>query len=486
MKAPAIRKPTRFQAQRHKRNDERGVTMVLVAVAMVAIVSIAALSIDVITLFLAREEAQRAADAAALTAAKVISASGLTGDPANSSGYWLQICGGGPSLATQAAQAVGAQNSIEGTNTATVSVTYGTTRVGDCSGLTAPDPFSVNPIVTVKVQRNNLPTFFSRIWGNRGNSVSATATAEAFNPSNSGNVGVVPGVITPVSPRCVKPWIVPNRDPWSLAPSGSGRYCSQAGGSGACLPFVDPAAGSIQRPGISLNGIGNPNGVIGEEFTLLPDCTTGAGPCVLSGQPQANYPPTVILGLPTLQYVPGTTSTIPTGVPSCASPGYQAAIAGCDQSTNYQCGVPLAGLPPGANTVDLTENPSAGDTATGVECLTGGVSPAADNIVTTTYPFQIYPGTANPLRLSSSTRITMSNSIVSLPIYDDPPTTINQTGQTQVVFVGFLQVFIDNVLPNGNVDVTVLNVAGCGNGTNSTASPVNGSSPVPVRLITAP
>ena len=47
-------------------NPERGVTMILVALAMVAIIAMAALSIDVITLYLARQEAQRSADSAAL------------------------------------------------------------------------------------------------------------------------------------------------------------------------------------------------------------------------------------------------------------------------------------------------------------------------------------------------------------------------------------------------------------------------------------
>ena len=47
------------------RNGERGVTIVLVALAMVTILAMAALSIDVVTLYVARSEAQRAADAAA-------------------------------------------------------------------------------------------------------------------------------------------------------------------------------------------------------------------------------------------------------------------------------------------------------------------------------------------------------------------------------------------------------------------------------------
>src|SRR5438552_19159310 len=103
MKPPAIRR-TRHHSSR---GGERGVTMVLVAIAMIAIISIAALSIDVITLYLAREEAQRAADAAALAAARVISLSGMTGDPNNTYPSWQAICGGTGSPASLAAVAVG-------------------------------------------------------------------------------------------------------------------------------------------------------------------------------------------------------------------------------------------------------------------------------------------------------------------------------------------------------------------------------------------
>lgn len=53
MKAPAIPKFNRTPPTRHA---ESGITMVLVALAMVAIAAIAALSIDVVTLYLAKEE----------------------------------------------------------------------------------------------------------------------------------------------------------------------------------------------------------------------------------------------------------------------------------------------------------------------------------------------------------------------------------------------------------------------------------------------
>ncbi len=110
MKAPAIR---RFPFTQPERHGERGITMVLVALAMVAIIAMAALSIDVVTLYLAKEEAQRSADAAALAAARVISISGITGTGNTDidTASWSAICGTS-GAATQTAQAVGKQNSV--------------------------------------------------------------------------------------------------------------------------------------------------------------------------------------------------------------------------------------------------------------------------------------------------------------------------------------------------------------------------------------
>jgi len=246
--------------------------MILVAVAMVAIIAMAALSIDVSTLYLVREEAQRSADGAALAAARVLSLSGVTGDPANIQGSlpsspWPAAC----SAATQVAQAVANQNAVGGTVANTVTVTFlynGATT--DCTSPTA--GFGINPQVQVKVIRQGLPTFFSRIWSRGSNSVSATATAEAFNPSNSGSLP--PNIIVPVNPRCVKPWIVPNSDPGNAAAT-----------------FVSLADGSITTPGIKLSGVGT--GVIGESFNLVPDCKPGGGPCSNPGlgNPLPNTPP---------------------------------------------------------------------------------------------------------------------------------------------------------------------------------------------------
>jgi hypothetical protein len=494
MKTPLI---PRFPAGIRLRR-EAGVTMVLVAIAMVAIIAMAALSIDVVTLYLARMEAQRAADGAALAAARVISVSGMTGDPNNSSSSWLQICGGSSSLATLAAESVATQSTIDAV-APSITVTYsgGGSTSANCSGL--PSGFGVNPMVTVQITRNNLPTFFSRIWGNTGNSVTATATAEAFNPSNSGNVGNGSGgTIIPVEPRCVKPWVVPNQDPLN-PPQVAGTYCNDPPAHGPTVPcssLVNTGSGAITNPGISLNGSSS-NGVIGETFWLGADCThTGAG-CVFrsGGQPQANLPGNgYLVNPPNLLYVPGQPPASVVALPSCASGGdaFEQAVAGCDQSTVYKCGVSLG------NTVNLSENPAKqfGDTTSGVMCLThegsstSGQPDGQDTINDSTYPFQFLAGGSNPITtggFASGTQISTSNSIVSLPIYDSA-NTINTTSGTssQVTIVGFLQVFINSVDQYDNISVTVLNVSGCGNGTNTTGTAVAGSSPVPIRLITPP
>ena len=476
MLPPLIQRPRRSAPYRTR---ERGVTMALVALAMVAIVAMAALSIDIGTLYQASAEAQRAADAGALAAARVISLSGITGDPANGStdGSWNSVCGAGGTAAL-VANTVAQQNLIGGAAASKVTVNYSVGSAGgsnaSCVGLTG---FAVNPVVTVYVQQAKLPTFFALVFslipgGTPSSSgVSATATAEVFNPSDSSTVAAE---MIPVRPRCVKPWIVPNSDP--------------IGGN-----FVVPANGSINNGGISQLG----GGAIGESFNLTADCEPGAANCnppVYPAGSMINNPPQYVAAGTLLQYVPALVAGNPVAVPSCAAAGYQAAIAGCDQTTVYACGTPAA------TQIDLSENPVnpnalGGDTSTAVQCLinnSNGTGLAGQDTLNTTqtppFPFQIQAGSQNPLvkagLVGSTDVITSSNSIVTIPIYDSSPTAPLAVGQF-VTIVGFLQVFINYVdSTTGNLNVTVLNVAGCSN--NATATPISGTSPVPIRLITPP
>jgi Flp pilus assembly protein TadG len=446
-----------------QRRQERGVTIVLVALAMVAIISVAALSIDVITLYLAREEAQRTADAAALAAARVLSLSGVTGDPDNTQGGlsfppWQTAC----TLATQVAQAVVKQNTIgrAGASSPTVTFLYNGVAT-DCS---AGGTFAINPQVKVDVVQPGLPTFFSRIWNRTQSQVSATATAEAFNPSYSLNAA--PNGLVTVQPRCVKPWIVPNHDPNN---SGS--------------PFVALADGSIQNPGIQLAPGTGTGAIIGERFAFVSDCLTGNPNCKHgSGNGLNDNPPTYNGPARTLEYVPALIGGTANGVPSCATgSAYQQAIAGCDQSTVYACGIVGGGAQ-----ADLTFNPgkTSGDTATATECRIHQ-SVGQDLLDSTQFPFQIQAGLGNPVITNAA--ITSSNSIFTVPIYDDVAAGQFLVDQPAVTIVGFLQVFINGIdTTTGNINVTVLNVAGCGNTATTSTPTVSGSSPVPVRLITAP
>src|SRR5580704_10536416 len=172
MLSPLIRRAARTtgrisnpRSREREREKERGVTLALVAVAIVSIIGMAALSIDIGTLYEAKAEAQRAADAAALAAARVISISGITGDTSGAS--WASICGGKNPLSTLIATNVAQQNLVGGVALASgkVTVTYGAgsgKSNADCSGATP--AFAVNPVVTVTVQSAKLPIFFARVF----------------------------------------------------------------------------------------------------------------------------------------------------------------------------------------------------------------------------------------------------------------------------------------------------------------------------------
>jgi hypothetical protein len=420
--------------------------MVLVAAAMVAVMAMAALSIDVVTLYLANAEAQRSADTAALAAARILSISGMTGDPSDSSGYWTQAC----AMATQIAQSVANQNVVGGTVPASVTVSFlNDPSGGACSDQGVATVFGTNPLVRVQVQRPNLPTFFSRIWGRTGASVSGNAYAEAFNPSYSASYAAA---IVGVQPRCVKPWIVGNGNPPA--------------------DYVDPLIGAITNSnGIDLGGAGGY--AIGSQITLKPDSLCGANCLPVGGSSvgQGQYIAASVQGTP-VAINAGATGDI-----------WQEAIGGCDQTTVYACGTV------GGATADLTVNlgtgPS-GDTFTAAEALTNAGA-GADQLITTSYPFQIEAGMGNPLVVNGLVNdddvITSSNSVVTVPLMDY--TMVAKMAQPPVTIVGFLQIFIqsvDNTPANyGWINAIVLNVSGCGNGSPPTS--VAGSSPVPVRLI---
>src|ERR1019366_8260564 len=154
-----------------------------------------------------------------------------------------------------------------------------------------------NPQITVTLQRTDVPTFFAHIFGRRIATVTASATAEAYNSSLPlGGAGNMP----PVAPSCVKPWLIPNADP---------RHPGQ---------FVT-AAGAIQNPGIY------PAGIIGEEIILLHNCNQAGAACVLVDPLPIAHPPSG------LDYLPAQLAAATGSCPSCAGGSdYEQSSACCD------------------------------------------------------------------------------------------------------------------------------------------------------------
>ena len=444
-----IRRPSRPRP----RQSERGVTMLLVAVAMFAMLAMVALAIDVITLYSARSETQRVADSAALAAAKVLVDSGQLTDPAT---YQT----GAQALATQLAKDISNQLSIAARQVqpADVAVAFGSGTGG----------FGVNPTVTVTVQNAFVPAFFSRIFNRTSLTVSATATAEAFTPSGSGSGA-------PVVARCIKPFLIPNCDPVL------GTACGGAG----TVTFFNTGSGAVTNTGVA------PAGVIGEEFDLFSncigpgDCTTYNPPAVAATGPGGN---------PTLFYYPAQFPTMTTACPSCytGTTDFERNISCCNAAP-ISCGTTATSPVSNQLQLDTTVFPDGhfGPAQDGVQCLIheGGLS-GQDSLVTgppLTYPLQIQVGTGHPLRgsgLTTGDLVTTSDSLVTIPVYDEVAAGGAPAAPVQIV--GFLQVFINDSFQGGGpkagvFHVTVVNVLGCGS--SATGAPVSAAAAVPIRLI---
>ena len=204
-----------------------------------------------------------------------------------------------------------------------------------------------------------------------------------------------------------------------------------------------------------------------------PNCKHGSGNGLIE-QPQANGQ-----GPGTLDYVPALIGGTANGVPSCATGSpYQEA----DRRLRREHGVRLWNSRRWRQ-ADLTFNPgkASGDTTTATECLIHQ-SVGQDVMDTTVFPFQIQAGLGNPVLTNAL--VTSSNSIVTVPIYDDVAAGTFTTLQDYVPvnIVGFLQVFINGIDAGGNINVTVLNVAGCSNTATNSTPTATGSSPCALYL----
>jgi hypothetical protein len=425
----------------------------LVAVSLAALLGLAALAIDVTTLYLAHSEAEKVADAAALAGAKAFVSTGFTsgglGDWNNPVAQGL-ACNNSNGYADLQAQAAANQNTVAGAApTVTTACNFDHPQ---------------DPQITVTVTRTGLPTFFSRIFGRRVAQVTATATAEAFNPSE-------PTADANVSVANVKPWLVANCDYSHGGPQNVN--CP-----GVAAYYLDPN-NDYQ--------IAN-TGLVGTQVTL-----TQVLPGVIGlGSLVNNY---YLLHIPNGAPPAACPST---GSPSCggidaAAPGFSESIA-CTNSKRLSCGSAAA---QNVN-IDLLGGflPPSGDVAT--QCLihaSGYNAGQGQDIFVPSVaptPTQINGGSNNPVAsLRAAAGISRSDSVVTVPIWDANSicSVVSPALCNDFNIVGFMQIGImriDNPAPginaNGQIHGVILNIAGCG---NASATPVEGSgnSPIPVRLV---
>jgi Flp pilus assembly protein TadG len=445
------RSPVKF------RREADGFVITLVAIFLLFVVgAMAALSIDVVTFYTARSEAQLAADAGALAGARVLANSGATSDSSGATLTAAQAIAG--PVATQVAQS----NTVGGLPLQQVTATFNGGSGSPCSQAQQVS----NPCVTVQV-KTTVPVFFARIWGNTIVSISASATAEAYNPS-----GLATSVSTtqdvPIAPSCVKPWLLPNLDPTNGNPifdTGSGQILDSN-----LLGTEFPNAASTQRFYARCDGVGNCTGSTG---------TAGAW-----------------------QYFVGDPSSFPQptqSLPSCtlATP-FQESIAGCVQ-TPIACGTTSSGSAPTSQVNidfvdDSTLNPQASEAVNCVAHLSGNKGDMISSTMMPPTPFKFTAGDDNPLveagSLTSGTETMVSDSLVTVPVFDS-----SGTLSSPVTVIGFVQLFLQ---PNGKavsafstppygIRTKIINLVGCGTNSNTTP-PVygNGATAVPVRLISPP
>jgi hypothetical protein len=410
---------------------ERGVVILVVALVLLFIVAaLAALAIDLVTFYTARSEAQLAADSIALAAARVLANSGMTSDPDPN------LTNRAETLANTLALQQALQNQVGGRflNPAggEVTISFDNTQTG-----------VGNPRVIVQVSRADLPTFFARIWGRTQITVSASAIAEAYNPSF--HAIITPGA-APIAPTCVKPWLLPNIDP--LSPPN---------------PIFDSATGAILDTGMLGKA---PNTSPGNG--LLVACSNCSVPPV--------PPPSA------WQYYPGSQTDFPApsqALPACSAgfTAYQLSVAGCVQHPI------VCGQNSSVNLDPVNPAPTDAATADAVTCLTHAQNDQADQVDTTppppqAQPFQFVAGNDNPVVNARGHDVMVSSSLVTIPVVDS-------FAVSPAKVVGFVQVFLnpDGTHATSGAPAMIVNLAGCG--TAMTGQPVlgNGASPVAVRLI---
>jgi hypothetical protein len=268
------------------------------------------------------------------------------------------------------------------------------------------------------------------------------------------------------------------------------------------VPNIDPSNPPIP-PNTTPNPIfdlyGNPSTTTLLGYTTPPGSFTNPNPVRLKlgcGAPGTAHPancvppipspplPPAPTGPPWWQYYPGDPVDFPAptqAFPACTlTTAYEKSVAGCIQtpiSCNSQVNIQTS--PP---------YPTPVETADAVNCLTHAATGGGDKVYVgaPSPPFQFIAGDDNPVPGLAGNNVMVSDSLVTVPVFDSS----GGVPSNPVQIVGFVQMFLSPTgtatPPTGHMRTTVINIAGCGAPSGATIQqPIlgNGASPVTVRLI---
>lgn len=452
----------RKEPNRSSPSAENGSAIVFFAFFILFLMGAAALAIDLGMLYVARSEAQRSADAAALAGANVFTGTcTLTATcetPASQT------------VAAQDAVATAEANSVAGQpGSVNCNLSAGYTAAG-CSGILFTDPTSngQEPQITVTVQRTGISLIFARLLGVRTATVSAVATAEAY----------MGGAIE----SHVAPFLVPNCDPNTVDTNSANAVstCYNPSTNGNLAPFIK-SDGTVENPELYT---GTAPGAIGEPWTLhyaYNGFTANASGSVSPSQwSMVSFPNSN-----------GTYNNSNSTLVSEIESGPSVAV-GC--GTVLQT---VTGNRP--NPIDQAVNQLIGASADGpTNYGQDYFTPPVDNSPNTPYPtsfatsmcgtgfFSVTHGSGIAKGNPFCGNIGDSNSIVLAPLFD--ANTLNPGNQT-VTVSGFAVLMLDYSEFNQGqqtVQANVINLIPCGGNSNNGNGVVADASPIPIRLIQHP
>jgi Flp pilus assembly protein TadG len=412
-------------SKRRSTRNERGITLPLTAAFIFSLLAMAALAVDVGVAYTARESVQHAADAAALAGAFTFVNIQNAPDPASS--------------ARQAAAAVANSNYVLGQELAKGASPVDATKIVNAPCVDMPDNTvcvdAPNRRVTVKVMAP-LGTYFASIWPSFGLlNVRAVAIAEAA-PRAAGS-------------HCMKPLFIPNTAMAPLNAPGSGPG---SGGTGANAISAACTRGQTFFDPVTIQPTQWAQDQIGTSFTISPVGGGGGEDGDDNGGNGGGIAPN--------QYLP-----IDLG----------GGVAG------YACGISHC-LNDCADSIDPAKNFVAGCSGTTSFSALPSVSAS-----TTQRAFQNLQG-QNPDQwfgvgdygVDSNSRSDTSNSVVTLPVWNNCPGTLNPVAASAQNYPvsGMVQLFLNPPDANGNITAHLVGFANCSSNGSGT-----GPGAIPVRLV---